>query len=587
MRTQLNSNDFTFATGGVTLVDWYIADFKAIEQATVRARPLTVLTGANSSGKSSLLQALLFLAQSVDEDEPMLNGPLVRLGLPKDVIRSGASSFTVGLRVQPSVGLLSGTAVPGMLVAEISYKAGKRAIEPAYIIVTDADGRTLIEATSHRVPAIDQQSIEQASRRTGTLLRVQTLDDRPAPKHIYFSFRSVLPDTMLYKQDEATVLALYERIFGRHQVEQDLAVLERFLEELRIVALHPRESPGIDVLRKLDLLAQVVRPERLAQQVTDLSDEEYRLLLRELASYTARNDWAVTGEGAGFGNRSGPATVAGFAPGLNRPSLGGRFADSLEAWTAVTAALRQLALSVEYLGPLREEPNVATVKSGSRQRSLPVGARGEYTADIVSKRAEDLVEFNDWLGNRLQASLIRGVSAWISYLGVGDAVKVLDHGKLGRGLNVRMGKVDRDLTTIGVGASQLLPVVVACLSAPRNALVLIEQPELHLHPAVQSRLADFFLLARPDISFILETHSEYLLTRIRRRVAESVVSAEAVDISFAEQDEGGVTRFRRLGLTELGDLTSWPQGFFDAQDDDARALIVAVGKRLETSRRPG
>src|SRR4051812_26549750 len=83
------------------LLSWHVADFKSIENAEVYPRRLTVLAGANSSGKSSLLQALLFLGQSLSEDEPVLNGPLVRLGEPRDVIRSGLDSFTVGVHVEP------------------------------------------------------------------------------------------------------------------------------------------------------------------------------------------------------------------------------------------------------------------------------------------------------------------------------------------------------------------------------------------------------------------------------------------------------------------------------------------------------
>src|SRR5690349_19031866 len=83
------------------ILSWYIADFKSIEKADVSPKRLTVLAGANSSGKSSLLQALLFLGQSLGEDEPVLNGPLVRLGEPRDVIRSGLDTFTVGLHVDP------------------------------------------------------------------------------------------------------------------------------------------------------------------------------------------------------------------------------------------------------------------------------------------------------------------------------------------------------------------------------------------------------------------------------------------------------------------------------------------------------
>jgi len=139
--------------------------------------------------------------------------------------------------------------------------------------------------------------------------------------------------------------------------------------------------------------------------------------------------------------------------------------------------------------------------------------------------------------------------------------------------------VHRDLTTIGVGASQLLPVLVAGLTVPVGSIVMIEQPELHLHPKVQSRLADFFLYARPGVKFLIETHSEYLITRIRRRVAEGKVVPAIVRVMFAEQHQGA-TSVRTLGMSEFGDFEVWPDGFFDAQDDDSLEIVRAVALRL-------
>jgi predicted ATPase len=170
------------------------------------------------------------------------------------------------------------------------------------------------------------------------------------------------------------------------------------------------------------------------------------------------------------------------------------------------------------------------------------------------------------------------VSAWAAHLGIGESVSVEDQGKLGRGLRITMNGIPRDLTMIGVGASQLLPVVTVVLDAPPNSIVLLEQPELHLHPSVQSRLGDFLLVARPDVCIIVETHSEYLITRIRRWVAEQRVLRSDVHILFAEPLEDG-TEVRELRMSELGNLDDWPVGFFDSQDNEARAIVRAIANR--------
>ena len=80
-------------------VTFRVINFKSIASAELEPRRLTILAGANSSGKSSLLQALLFLAQSFDEPTPVINGDLVRLGEPTDVIRDGTDELTLEFHV--------------------------------------------------------------------------------------------------------------------------------------------------------------------------------------------------------------------------------------------------------------------------------------------------------------------------------------------------------------------------------------------------------------------------------------------------------------------------------------------------------
>lgn len=132
-------------------------------------------------------------------------------------------------------------------------------------------------------------------------------------------------------------------------------------------------------------------------------------------------------------------------------------------------------------------------------------------------------------------------------------------------------------------------MIVLVLGAPQGSIVLLEQPELHLHPKVQSRLADFFATARPDVRLIVETHSEYLVTRLRLRVAEGRLPPDDVTFLFASlrrQDQAeepalpAYTEFRRLLLTDLGDFSTWPDDFFDTLGNDAVSLAQAVQERL-------
>lgn len=139
-----------------------------------------------------------------------------------------------------------------------------------------------------------------------------------------------------------------------------------------------------------------------------------------------------------------------------------------------------------------------------------------------------------------------------------------------------------DSIHVGVGVSQVLPIIVQCLVAGPGALVVLEQPELHLHPAAQQRLADFLLACTAwGQNIIVESHSEYLVLRLRRRIAEDLSDAlrSQVSILFAERDSTGATRYRDVELTPTGGVVEWPAGFFDQGPDEAHQLLIAAAER--------
>ena len=132
---------------------------------------------------------------------------------------------------------------------------------------------------------------------------------------------------------------------------------------------------------------------------------------------------------------------------------------------------------------------------------------------------------------------------------------------------------------IGVGISQILPVVVAALDPHRPGITAIEQPELHLHPAMQVELGDLFAQPVDDGRvFLLENHSEHLMLRLLRRIEEThsgelpegkpALRPDQVSVVFLEQVDGEV-RATRLRIDETGEfIDRWPHGFFDERADE-------------------
>jgi predicted ATPase len=136
------------------------------------------------------------------------------------------------------------------------------------------------------------------------------------------------------------------------------------------------------------------------------------------------------------------------------------------------------------------------------------------------------------------------------------------------------------ITDVGFGVSQILPVITICYYVPEGSTILMEQPEIHLHPSVQAGLADVFIDAvkTRKIQIILESHSEYLLKRLQRRIAEEQITSAAAALYFCDMTNGG-SKMTELNLDLFGNITNWPDGFFGDDFGEMAAMTQAVMQR--------
>ena len=176
-------------------------------------------------------------------------------------------------------------------------------------------------------------------------------------------------------------------------------------------------------------------------------------------------------------------------------------------------------------------------------------------------------------GNELRCyDVVTAVEIWCEYFGIGSSLQI---GNLGiSGLEVKLD--GKPLHSLGTGVSQLLPILVLCLVTAPGKLILLEQPELHLHPGAQQRLADFFLqIVASGRRVLVETHSEYLVTRLRRAVVVSGQDPKIIALQFVARDEKGQVQVTRSDMSKEGTFQYWPKGFFQQTDDDLLAILEA------------
>jgi predicted ATPase len=247
-------------------------------------------------------------------------------------------------------------------------------------------------------------------------------------------------------------------------------------------------------------------------------------------------------------------------------------------------ALEKQLERVQYVGPLRGYPKRSYLWAGERPQN--VGTAGELAVPaLLAARAEQRKIGRGQGTGRRYTAFEEVVADWLKTMGVIESFRVVAVAKNRKDYEVRVKRTAKSsevlITDVGFGVSQLLPVLVQCYySAPRST-VIFEQPEIHLHPRVQSDLADVVLDAVKccDVQFIIESHSEHFLQRLQRRVAEGAIANDQVALYSCDVD-GEKSRIEELSVDEFGNITNWPKDFFgDAMGDAAARTLAAVRRR--------
>jgi hypothetical protein len=222
-----------------------------------------------------------------------------------------------------------------------------------------------------------------------------------------------------------------------------------------------------------------------------------------------------------------------------------------------------------YLGPLREYPKRYYISSG--EKPSDVGLRGEKTIDyLYSLYEENIRKINYWFRKFEMAESIT-----IEPLSPKASIWKVEL------KNLRTGSND-NLKDVGFGISQVLPIVTEAITAKKGTLLLIEQPEIHLHPKAQAELADLFIeLVKSDKTSVIETHSEHMMLRFARRIAEGELRKEDIVLYEFTLDSNG-TIVKRIDFDENGNIEKWPAGFFETDlQETMQHLKAQTNKHLE------
>ena len=231
--------------------------------------------------------------------------------------------------------------------------------------------------------------------------------------------------------------------------------------------------------------------------------------------------------------------------------LGNRKASKL---TRMSETLARQLEDLQYLGALRTRPT-RTVQ-WNQQMPTSLGVDGNLTIQAL------MACVNERHGEN--SHVITNVSKWLKRLGVADTLRPQRLGQSAHyELFIGSKGEEQNLVDVGFGISQVLPVLTLCFYAPKGSTLIIEEPEIHLHPLAQRNLADLFIevVKNRKLQVLVETHSEHFFRRLQTYIARGDLGPEMCQMYFVEHP-GKRARVRQLDFDRFGHIKNWPAKFF-------------------------
>ncbi len=541
-----------------------LRNFKAFgdEMQEAPLSKITLIYGPNSGGKSSIIQALLLLKQSLKNDygystvrvlEP--RGEFVDLGSPQAMLHKHDAERGIGIEIkykdtQPDTEVDVSETTIGLTcsgngdISQVTYK-----------IVTPEDKEALVDAVI-KLPDAPKSVFAAGFDSDAVDIKLLGGPVENNTTYSHYDTSSFLPMWFLMHEDELS--------------EEALPLAE---------ALSERVDEFV-----MDGASSLVGAAELAQTLE------------------GAQTWAGTPTWLGAGARTlarARTLVLGVAH-TRKEDLDTEWASELELERALKLALgiegfnlsenqtgvlfRENAPidyechlhSVNYLGPLRSAPErLYDLSVESDSSTGTTGVQGEHSANALHRNIRLEESVNDWFDQfEIPYNL--------------EVIKLGEPSLAGEHITIALTDKRTDtqvtLADVGYGINQILPVIIEGIASQEGAILCVEQPEIHLHPRLQANIADLMIDTIADEpgkrkQWIVETHSELLILRLQRRIREGKIKPEDISVLYVDPNEksveGSAIKVLRLGEDSYF-KDPWPDGFFDEalkeelQPDDER-----------------
>ena len=584
---------------GIVLKGIELENFKSYaNKQYIQFSDLSVLLGANSSGKSTALQALLMLKQTMEcnspDEELLLSGKYVALGDYDDVISDSVTgSFSLAVTLKQ-------TEKSENMLDEDNFKICwnfKRDVDSASAILNYIDVYfENMHLSLKRVSKglfdlyINDERIVFSVNIHNLLLSNYVVHYDTKLNSKASELINVLSQTLI--SQKTTTVAMDEPVGINAIREFYIRLLDRLQEkEIDKISLTEdtynlalRVEKLIDEFVNLELpmygSANRIIPKDLRIRILELSFanlnslEQLVNILTVYESYISNYKCSI------------PATsqLQGSYHLKGNPFwLLDRDDEKRNNLTQLKYALdfynifyKDIISKIFFVGPIRETPK-GLYNIGFETVTKNVGPTGSYFASVLlhENKKEKIYILPS---GKEKCTLSDALAEWMIHLNVASAVDVDRKNSFGFSVSIEnMDHIKSDIMNVGIGTSQVLPVLISVLLSEPHEILIFEQPELHLHPYSQSRLADMFVeFCKQGRKIILETHSEYFLLRLRYHIVKNNYSKESAAINFFHNT--GRTKVWTTNISGLGNI-EYPEDFRDETQELLDSILEAALER--------
>jgi len=250
--------------------------------------------------------------------------------------------------------------------------------------------------------------------------------------------------------------------------------------------------------------------------------------------------------------------------------------------------------SLTYIGPLREEPSRRYIYE---DEIVEIGIKGENAAYIYLSEKDTIIgnhyfynQSDDTFKIKGRVKLSVAVKEWLNLMNIREFTPEAQNGIIYLNLDSGALKTRVNIADVGFGVSQIFPIVLEGLRMPKGNTLLLEQPEIHLHPKLQMQMADYFIaLALSNKRVIVETHSDHVINRLVRRIVEDKQNKlnDLIGIYFIKPTDNGAI-YEEIKIDETKGIANWPEEFFDqVAIEQEKILRAGIQKRMNLKTKEG